>query len=107
MTTLASYFARDVDDEPIPLVDNAYVPAPDEPEPEYTRLHVWGFLALMWYIAYAAIIISMIITLRSYESLPPLFSYNFPECGLGLVSGFALGGVTLFVHRMARREAAR
>jgi hypothetical protein len=91
-----------------PLVGDGAPVVPDEPdaapEPERSPLRPWQVIALLWYIAFLAIIGGCIVTLLSYPPLPALLPPEWPECAIGLTIGFALCGVTLFVRRLARRE---
>lgn len=105
--TFANYFARDVDANPIPLIDDAYVPVTPEQEQEPTtppRLHICRVLEFLWNVAFASLIGAAIIYLIQCpaEALWPPVPL---ECALGLTIGFALCGITLALHRCAQRNA--
>ena len=108
MTTLANYFARDVDKEPIPLIDGAYVPPVEsepESEPEYTppRLHICSVLLAFWYIAFAAMLGASYIYVIQYPMEPADHVWQAPP--LGVLVALLLWGITLALHRCARRNS--
>lgn len=89
----------------IPLRDGGEpVVSDDAPEPEYTRLHIWGFVALLWCIVFVSILGAAYITLRLSAPLPAAWPPSWPECALGSIWALLLFAITLFVRRMARRE---
>ena len=104
--TFKSYFARDVGDEPIPLIDDAYVPAEPEPDaqPEYTppRLHPCVVLAMLWYIAFAAILGASYLYMIQYpfESA----DHVWQAIPIGALVALLAWGVTLALRRCARRH---
>ena len=103
--SFASYFARDVDDEPIPLIDDAYVPAEPEgaPEPERAPLRPLAVIALLWYICHIAIAGSAYIYLLLYP-LEAVEYRTWQAIPIGWAAALLLWAVTLFVRRLARKE---
>jgi hypothetical protein len=103
VTTLANYFARDVDDAPIPLIDDVYVPIEPEPLPEYVppRRRVCRLLALLWDIALASSLGAAYIYVLRYPLEP--VDHVWQSVPIGAVAALSLWCITVLVHRCARR----
>lgn len=89
----------------IPLRDGGEPVVPDdapETEPEYTRPHVWGFIALLWCIVF----ISMHGAFLIYVALYPLdpADHVWQAIPIGVAAYGVLFAITLFVRWLARRE---
>lgn len=105
----ANYFARDVDDTGIPLVDGAPPMAPAEPAeadaPAYAppRLRPCAILAVVWYCWFAGLVGAAYIYVLRYP-LEAAEYRHWQAIPIGWAAALLLWAITLIVRRCARRE---
>lgn len=90
-------------EDAVPLIDDVYVPPEPEPvDDPPTRLRLCALLALLWYIAFAAISGAAYIYVLRYPLEPA--DHVWQAIPIGVAVALLLWGITLTVRRCARRE---